>query len=166
MFRLTKAGVPMRIAVVGDTHARIDPAKRELLKVKPDYMLFTGDFYADAIRLSHHVGVPFQAVAGNCDVSNAGPPELLIELAGKRFYMVHGHQYGVKLGLQSLFYRGQEQEADVVLFGHTHLPCCELVEKIWLINPGSPSRPRGGTGGSFGLIDIEGEQLLPRIIEI
>lgn len=156
----------MRIAVVGDTHAKIDSAKRELLKVKPDYMLFTGDFYADAVRLAHHLDVPCQAVAGNCDAPNAGPGELLVELAKKRFYMVHGHQYGVKLGLQSLYYRGLEQEADVVLFGHTHQSCCELVENIWLINPGSPSRPRGGNRGSYCLIDIDNDILLPRIIEI
>lgn len=156
----------MRIAVVGDTHARIEAAKRELLKVKPDFMLFTGDFYADAVRLASHVGIPYRAVAGNCDAASAGPAELLVELAEKRFYMVHGHQYGVKLGLQSLYYRGLEQEADVVLFGHTHLPCCELIDNVWLINPGSPSRPRGGARPSYCLIDIDRNTLVPRIIAI
>lgn len=156
----------MRIAVVGDTHAKVEAAKRELLKAKPDHLLFTGDFYADAKRLAYHVGVPYKAVVGNCDAADAGPQELVVELAGKRFYMVHGHQYGVKLGLQSLLYRGQEQEADVVLFGHSHMSCCELVDNIWLINPGSPSRPRGGTKGSYCLIDIDHKGLVPRIIEI
>ncbi|MGE5390722.1 MAG: metallophosphoesterase family protein [Deltaproteobacteria bacterium] len=156
----------MRIAAVGDTHGRIEPLKRELIRIRPDQVLFTGDFYGDALRLSHHVGVPVQAVVGNCDAANAGPHELLIEVQGKRFYLVHGHQYGVKLGLQSLFYRGREQEADVVLFGHTHVSCCELIEDVWLINPGSPSRPRGGTRGSYCLIDIDDRNLVPRIIEI
>lgn len=156
----------MRIAVVGDTHGKIEPVKRELSKVKPDYMLFTGDFYGDARRLSHHAGVSYQAVAGNCDAADAGPHEIIAELAGKRFYMVHGHQYGVKLGLQSLLYRGQEQEADVVLFGHTHVPCCEMVDNIWLINPGSASRPRGGGSASWCLIDVDDKTLIPRIIEI
>lgn len=156
----------LRIAVVGDTHARIETAKRELLNTNPDYMLFTGDFYADAVRLAHHLDVPYYAVTGNCDASNAGPAEQLLELGGKRFYMVHGHQYGVKLGLQSLYYRGKEKEADAVLFGHTHVPCCELVDNLWMMNPGSPSRPRMGGKGTYGLIDINDNQLIARIIEI
>ncbi len=156
----------MRIAVVGDTHGRIEPIKRELLKIQPDHMIFTGDFYGDALRLSAHLGVSCQAIVGNCDLANAGPHELLIELLGKRFYLVHGHQYGVKMGLQSLLYRGLEQEADVVLFGHTHVSCCEQIDNVWLINPGSPSRPRAGTRGSYCLVDLDDGKLVPRIIKL
>ncbi len=84
----------------------------------------------------------------------------------KRFYMVHGHQYGVKMSLQSLYYRAKEKEADIVLFGHTHVPCCEQEDGIWLINPGSPSRPRLAGKGSYALIDIKENELVPRLMEI
>ena len=32
--------------------------------------------------------------------------------------MCHGHKYGVKYGYNSIYYRGKEIGADIVLFGH------------------------------------------------
>ena len=32
----------------------------------------------------------------------------LVELAGRRIYIVHGHQYGVKRGFEQHYYRGLE----------------------------------------------------------
>ncbi len=154
----------MRIAVVGDTHARIEKIKTELQRVKPDLILFTGDFYSDAKRLSHHLGVKFLGVIGNCDSSGAGDQEKLLEIEGWRIYIIHGHQYNVKNGLQSLYYRGEEKDADMVVFGHTHVAVCEKINKIWFMNPGSPSHPRQGSPQSYGLIDISSNEIVPRII--
>ncbi|WP_054695449.1 YfcE family phosphodiesterase [Syntrophomonas palmitatica] len=131
----------MRIAVVGDTHARIEKIKAELQRVKPDLMIFTGDFYADAVRLSHHLGIKFRGVKGNCDSTPAGDEEQYLDIESYHFYIIHGHQYGVKNGLQSLYYRGEEKQADVVLFGHTHVPFCEKINKIWFLNPAVPHVP-------------------------
>ena len=156
----------MRIAVVGDTHARIEKIKTELQRVKPDFMLFTGDFYADAKRLSHYLGIEFKGVVGNCDPSSAQDQEKSMEIEGWRFYIIHGHQYGVKGSLQSLYYRGEEKEADIVVFGHTHVPFCEKINRIWMLNPGSPSRPRQGCPPSYGLIDVFSHEIVPRIITL
>jgi hypothetical protein len=154
----------MRIAVVGDTHGRIEKIKKELRAQKPDYMFFTGDHYSDARRIAYHLKLGFDAVVGNCDARKAGSAEKLIEMAGKRFYIVHGHQYGVKHNLQSLYYRGKEVEADVVLFGHTHVPLCEEFDNLWLINPGSPSLPRMGKIGSYAMIKADSQVFSPEII--
>lgn len=154
----------MRIAVVGDTHARIEKIKRELERLKPQYLLFTGDYLADAKRLSHHLALDFCGVAGNCDPNSSSGLEQVLELEGKRLYLVHGHQYGVKRSLNALCFRGQELEVDAVIFGHTHIPYCERVNDMWLINPGSPSVPRLGQKGSYVLLEIKNKLLLPQII--
>lgn len=154
----------MRIAVVGDTHAKIEKIKKELEKLKPDYMLFTGDYFPDAKRLAHHLALDYSAVTGNCDPRSSAGEEQVLELAGKRFYIVHGHQYGVKRSLNSLYYRGQELGANAVIFGHTHVPCCEKIDDMWLINPGSPSHPRLGKKGSYVFAEITNGILLPQII--
>jgi putative phosphoesterase len=146
----------LKIAVIGDTHGRIEKICRELKLVKADQIFFTGDFLSDAKRIAHHLGgVMLHAVAGNCDFYESGPAERILDLEGKRFYMVHGHQYGVKISVNSLYYRGLELGADVVLFGHTHIPFCKQIEGIWLINPGSPSRPRLDKKGSYALLYLE-----------
>ena len=49
---------------------------------------------------------------------------------------------------------GEEKQADVVIFGHIHVPVCVEEDGILLVNPGSPSRPRNGVP-SFGILTLE-----------
>lgn len=156
----------MRIAVIGDTHGRITGITRVLAKDPPDYLIHTGDYYADARKIAQTLNLPFSAVRGNCDGRGDEPHELLVELAGRRIYIVHGHQYGVKRDLNSIYYRGLEVEADIVMFGHTHVPCCEKIGDLWLINPGSISRPRLTRLGRYICLGIEEQVIYPEIRKI
>lgn len=153
----------MKIAVAADTHGRIEGLKKQLINEKPERLFFAGDFLSDARRLAHHLGIESDAVLGNCDGRTAGDWEKVLELAGKRFYIVHGHQFGVKGSLNSLFYRGQELGVDAVIFGHTHVACCEQVSGMWMLNPGSASRPRRGKMGSYIMLLLEGNALKPQL---
>ena len=134
--------------------------------VELDYLFFTGDFYSDGLKIARRLRVEWTGVTGNCDYGQKGKQEQQLTRAGRSFYLVHGHQYGVKRSLNSLFYRGQELGADLVLFGHTHVPVCEKINDIWFINPGSPSIPRLGSPGSYVLIDLSSNNLTPRIIQL
>lgn len=61
--------------------------------------------------------------------------------------------------LDNLYYRALELGADIVLFGHTHVHINLLHDNIIILNPGSPSFPRGmSRTKTFGLIEI-GEKL-------
>ncbi len=156
----------MLIAVTGDTHGRIDAIKSELERKKPDYLLHTGDFYPDGIKLAHHLGIDFTGVRGNCDTGKKGKRQEIVDLAGHRFCILHGHKHRVKTTLNNVYYYGQEIGAEVIVFGHTHIPCCESHNGIWLINPGSPSLPRSGSMASYVLIKAEPDILLPDLITI
>lgn len=153
----------MKIAVASDTHGRIEGLKKQLTTEKPDHLFFAGDFFSDSRRLAQHLKIGSDAVLGNCDGrSAAGEWEKVVELGGKRFYIVHGHQFGVKSSLNTLFYRGQELAVDVVIFGHTHIACCEQVAGMWMLNPGSASRPRRGKMASYIMLHIEGLAMEPK----
>lgn len=145
----------MLIAVVGDTHGHIKEIQAALEGLKLDGMLFTGDFLSDGRRLGKRLSLPFYGVAGNCDRGSEDIQERLLDVEGHRIFIVHGHQYGVKHGLLKLCYRAAELEAEAVLFGHTHMPMAEEIDGIWLVNPGSPSNPRGGSLPSYALLEIE-----------
>lgn len=156
-----------KIAIVGDTHGRIEEIKQELKKLSVDHFLYTGDFYGDAKRLAHYLGISFDGVLGNCDPPNPeAQEERVIDWAGKRIFMVHGHQYGVKTSLNRLYYRAAELQANIVLFGHTHMPVAEFIEDILFINPGSPSRPRGGAKPSFALLEFNDNIVRYKIITL
>jgi hypothetical protein len=156
----------VRIAVIGDTHGRITGICRALAKNPPDHLIHTGDFYADACKIAETLNRPFHAVSGNCDAKKDGPAELLLKLAGRRIYVVHGHQYGVKKNLNNIYYRGQEMEADIVIFGHTHVPFCEKLGELWLLNPGSASRPRLTKLGRYICLNVEEQAINPEICKI
>jgi putative phosphoesterase len=156
----------LRIAVAGDSHGRIETVARSIQKAEPDYLFFTGDHYSDGKKLARWLDIDWCGVMGNCDYGRKGKQEQQVTMAGRTFYLVHGHQYGVKRSLNSLFYRGQELGVDLVLFGHTHVSLCEKIAGIWFINPGSASLPRLGGTGSYALIDLDEINITPRIMEL
>lgn len=61
--------------------------------------------------------------------------------------------------------RARELGCGAALFGHTHIPFLDEGGDVILLNPGSPSQPRGGSKRCMGLLliredTLEGE-LLP-----
>ena len=52
-------------------------------------------------------------------------------------------------------YWAKELDQDIVVFGHTHVPLCEYYGDALLLNPGSPSRPRGGAKPSFAVLTLQ-----------
>lgn len=148
--------------VLGDTHGRVSPAIKALQGTGFDYMLFTGDFIRDAVKISSQLGIKYRGVYGNCD-PGIGREEQIIELGGQRFYLIHGHQYRVKRDYSLLIGRGREVQADAVICGHTHVGYCQRIDDLWLINPGSPSFPRR-CAASYAVIKIEGGVIYPELI--
>lgn len=83
---------------------------------------------------------------------------MVVNLGGRRILLLHGHKQGVKNGLQRLYYHALESKADAVLFGHTHIPEMRREGELFMMNPGSPSFPRGGhTQGTYGILHIGGD---------
>lgn len=144
----------MLIAVVSDTHRmdRYIKLAKELIK-EADVLIHLGDNIEDVEVLERGFKGEVYAVSGNCDYSNRYPKERIIELNGKKIFFTHGDIYGVKNGLNNIYFKGREVEADIVLFGHTHEAIIEKENNIILMNPGSISLPRF-KGRYVGFIDI------------
>ena len=47
------------------------------------------------------------------------------------------------------------EDVQVVVHGHTHIPREERIGNVLYLNPGSPSKPRGGSRKSIARISIE-----------
>lgn len=157
----------MIVAAVADTHGKTEQIIKKLKLIHPDYVLFAGDYYSDGQKIISSLNVPGSSVAGNCDTSNRSKQEVIVSIKGHKIFLVHGHQFGVKRDLTRLSYRAQELEADAVVFGHTHIPFCEKIGELWMINPGSPNHSRGLGQGSFAIIEIDDDnRLKSAIIEI
>lgn len=133
------------IGIISDTHGNRRAFERALEAIGPmDLMIHAGDFANDAIVMSEIYEIPVQTVAGNCDFFGAQDEARLFEIAGHTILLVHGHRQHVKSGLEELYELGCANQADICVFGHTHYHEIEWRGSLVMLNPGSPSQPRGG----------------------
>jgi hypothetical protein len=129
----------MRILVLSDSHGAVENMARCVDLVEPDHILHLGDCLRDAEALHRrYPNIPLDAVAGNCDWALDAPTERLLELAGHRILMMHGHTHGdVKHSDMASRYAAAEAGAEVLLYGHTHRPLVDKAGELWVMNPGT-----------------------------
>ncbi len=129
---------------------------------KIDLIIHAGDVLADVEDLKiMYPKCPIAYVKGNNDFwDRTAAEERFFDLDGVKIFLTHGHNYGVKYSLAKLLKKGEEQGADICIFGHTHAALNEKVGKLTLFNPGSASRHYGvletdGNGGfELKIVDI------------
>lgn len=141
-----------KVLILSDSHG----LKDELTVIKErhqlKYMIHCGDSELD---LDAKELEDFYKVAGNCDYDARYPDEQTIELDGVTFYITHGHLHNVKQDLKGLLLRGEEEKAQVICFGHTHIAGAEQVGMQLLINPGSIRLPRNRAEKTYAIIEWE-----------
>ena len=146
----------MKIGIGSDTNGDLKALDKVLKQAGPvDLWLHGGDYSQDAPFITAETGIPVYAVCGNCDLyEDRAAAELVTKQEGFTIAMTHGNRYVRGNDYSRLLYWGQEKQADIVVFGHIHVPV-ELTEQgILIVNPGSPSRPRNGIP-SFGILTLE-----------
>ena len=141
----------MSILVISDTHGLVREVE-QVVKRHPqvEQILHCGDFCVD------HQRKPFTGmvlVRGNGDTARAVPTERQIGWRDLRIFQTHGHLYGVKSSLLRLQYRAEETGANVVLFGHSHIPVCGVERGILFLNPGSLRSPRGFDKPTYAIVE-------------
>ena len=141
----------MKILVFSDSHRSLSGMYAAIDLHKPQQVLHLGDMMDDAEQVAeHYPTLPFCLVPGNCDGwGTAVPVKKEIKLGGKSVLLSHGHRWGVKSGYATAIADARAVGADILLFGHTHVPLCrQLEDGLWMMNPG-PAR------SSYGLIKLE-----------
>ncbi len=89
------------------------------------------------------------------------PREHRLELAGHRLHLVHGSPRRINEYLAAdrdeRTYRrlAREEQADLLVFGHTHVPWERCFDKVHFVNVGSAGRPKDGdTRAMYALIEL------------
>ncbi len=149
----------MKFIVFSDSHGDVDHMIRAVRLENPALCFFLGDGEYDLTRLQRRFpSLPVNAVRGNCDLRSTLPRALTCAAGGVRIFATHGHLYGVKHDpiYRELCEAALAENADVVLFGHTHEPFRDRTMGMELLNPGSigpTTRP------SYGLILLDGDRI-------
>ncbi|MEG2421097.1 MAG: metallophosphoesterase family protein [Oscillospiraceae bacterium] len=146
----------MKVVVFSDSHGDVMNMVEIVRKECPDRILHLGDMTRDADKLlSFFPDTAMECVSGNCDgwhYTGYGQ-ELLLELLGHRLLLLHGHTVHVKNGIDEAVARAGTLGAEVLLFGHTHIPCCDLQPPLWILNPGSVR------DGAYGVLTLSPEKI-------
>lgn len=133
----------MRALIVSDTHKDNRNYYTALERERPlDFVVHCGDAGGEETPLEVAAGCPFYIVSGNLDYYSALPPEISINEMGKKILITHGHRYYVNDGNDILKEYAIGEGADIVFYGHTHVPEIDEQDEIVIVNPGSLSYPR------------------------
>lgn len=120
-----------------------------------DLILHAGDVCTADVLTTLEQFAPVHAVLGNNDrpeVTDWGAPETqLLDLAGLAVAMIHDS--GTTKGRTARM-RRRFPTADLVVFGHSHIPMDLTGDGIRIFNPGSPTDERRQPYGTLGLLDI------------
>jgi len=158
----------MKIVVISDTHGYVENCIKAINSINGiDLVIHLGDYTKDAEAIKKALKITTINVKGNCDIYDLETPDdNIIEIEGKKIFLTHGDLYRVKQGLNSIYYKAKELNADVALFGHSHISTLIEYDGILFLNPGSPTLPRAGASKSIGLLYIDQNNLKGEIITL
>ena len=134
----------MKIGVISDTHLKEPhPEFKKVIEFHfkdVEKIFHAGDFVDWSIAEYLSSQKELFAVYGNMDsydIRKAFPEKRVIELQGFKIGLIHGG--GSPFGIESRI-RGEFDEVDAIVYGHTHTPANHQVKNIYFFNPGSPTR--------------------------
>lgn len=150
-----------RVVVIADTHIRRGSARRMPDAAyahleRADLVLHAGDIVHGHVLDELAGFAPVHAVLGNNDHELVGvlPEVVELDIDGVKVAMVHdsGAAGGRARRMRRMF-----PGADVVVFGHSHIPWLENGDDgPLLLNPGSPTERRRQPVHTLATLDIEG----------
>jgi uncharacterized protein len=162
----------MRVAVLSDTHSPrfwkgCPPAVAAHLD-GADLILHAGDVCTADVLDELSAYAPVQVVLGNNDgpdVAAWGAPETVqADIGGLAVAMIHDS--GPAAGRLARM-RRRFPAADLVVFGHSHIPMDIAEGGLRIFNPGSPTDKRRQPFGTVGELEItDGQLVRARIVEL
>ena len=154
----------MKIIVVSDTHGNPSSLNKVMeLHSNADIVVHCGDSRGEmeAVKM-RYPDVTYYEVRGNCDFGSPLPLTVSFEVDGIRFMATHGHAYNVKYGLSELIEAAKADGAQVVFYGHTHIPDEKTADGITALCPGAC----GGWGATFAVVETKGGQVMTNIVNV
>ena len=137
----------MRIAVIADTHNRFPRGLPQRLQ-GADEIWHLGDVCEPTTLVEfEQLGVPLHIVLGNNDDYPRWPLVLNLEREGVRFHLVHIPPLRAP------------PNCEVLLHGHTHVPCDHVIDNVRWLNPGCITRPNRGAPPSYAWLTVNRKKI-------
>ena len=167
-----KLAFKTRIGVIADTHVpkQAQQLPEELLEQlgKVDFIIHAGDFEdlktLEALQKINRV----VAVSGNMDskrVKDELPNREVLNVDHYKIGIIHG--WGDPHTLPKRVLEEFEQDnVNCVIFGHSHQVCNQIINKVLVFNPGSPTDTIFAHFKSFGILETSPDGIKGEIIRL
>ena len=153
----------MKLGIISDTHGHVPNAVHDAL-AGVDHILHAGDVGPMDVITELETIAPVSAVRGNMDYAIQLPQTHVLSFVSKKF-LVH-HIVDLPFPSQSVCIAIADEQPNVVVFGHTHMPCNEQHNNVLFLNPGSASNPRGGSAPSVAMVECKKTDLSVNFVEL
>ncbi|HEU4887476.1 MAG TPA: metallophosphoesterase family protein [Thermoanaerobaculia bacterium] len=144
-----------RIGVISDTHGVLHPAVAGVF-ANVDAIIHAGDIGGEHVLAALRKLAPLTFVDGNNDDAT-GEEIVRTKLGTLRVLLTHilprPHKPAARV-VASL----RDEPADVVVFGHSHLPHNEIIDGVRYFNPASSGPRRFDYPVSLGLFEKKGRE--------
>jgi uncharacterized protein len=140
-----------RVGIIADTHGLVHPRVADVF-AGVEHILHAGDIGgAHVLRALERIA-PVTSVGGNNDDGSDGYDVMRLTLGGVRVLLTHVLPRPRRLGAHVVTSL-QQQPADLVVFGHSHLPHNEVIDGLTYFNPASAGPRRFDYPTSVGILD-------------
>ncbi len=161
----------MKIIVLSDTHGNYKALSSLVFQHEDaDIFIHLGDGERELYQLFNYypwTEQKFHCLKGNCDYGQDVRifRTLVLDLPyGHKIFAAHGDYFQVKFSTARIAHEARQNQADIVLYGHTHVSDCRYEDGLYIINPGSLSIPRDGKQPSYVLLDVSEKGVLPNLV--
>ena len=172
-----------RVLVISDSHGFTAQLLYSLLEegAKCDCLIFCGDGIGDVCSaldraqtdasLAACIPPVIALVAGNCDTEFYSldsmrmtiqiPLMQTLTIAGHTVLCTHGHRFSLYNGTDSLEQAAKRSNANIVLYGHTHVAHRLQQGQLLIANPGSCARPRSNQPPCYAVLSLQKDAAYP-----
>lgn len=149
-----------KILILADTHmpkkGRALPDQIiSALREGVDFIIHAGDWSEKSVYEELCLYAPVYGVKGNVEIDDWAkqlPDKEMLQAEHMKIAIVHGHLGKGRTTPDRAYHSCMNDEADLIIFGHSHIPFMEKRDGITLFNPGSPTDKRRQKKFSYGIL--------------
>ena len=140
----------LKVGLISDTHGYLDPQVYEIFH-GVHHIIHAGDIGTLDVLLSLQAIAPMTAVYGNVDsqeIRSRMQASEKIVLAGFQIEVTH-------IQRASYAYLKRNETRGIRIYGHSHEPAIKRLGRLFVLNPGSASRPLDGKKPSVMILRLD-----------
>ena len=158
----------MKIGIVSDTHSLALPSQMLEDFLSADLIIHAGDFCCWEDLENFKKIKEVQAVHGNMDemkIRRFFPRKQILKFGSVAVGLFHGEGSRGMI-LETVKTEFAEDKVDCIIFGHSHQPLNETMERILFFNPGSPNDTISAPYRSYGILEVKNKKIVGKIVKV